>query len=98
MTSRCARVARAAATRGPRRRSCCRRARRTRREGSVMRFDDRVAFITGGGIGFGRAFARSLAAEGASIVIADIDVAAGDALADELTAAGTKALAVQCDV
>jgi 3-oxoacyl-[acyl-carrier protein] reductase len=63
-----------------------------------MRFDGKVAFITGGGIGFGRAFARALAAEGASIVIADVDAAAGDALAQELEAAGAHALAVVCDV
>jgi 3-oxoacyl-[acyl-carrier protein] reductase len=63
-----------------------------------MRFEGKVAFITGGGIGFGRAFAHALASEGASIVIADVDTAAGDTLAKELEAAGTPALAVDCDV
>jgi 3-oxoacyl-[acyl-carrier protein] reductase len=63
-----------------------------------MRFADKIAFITGGGIGFGRAFARALAAEGASIVVADIDTVAGEALAAELEAAGTPASSVRCDV
>jgi 3-oxoacyl-[acyl-carrier protein] reductase len=63
-----------------------------------MRYDGKVAFITGGGVGFGRAFARALAAEGASIVIADIDGAAGQTLAEALEAAGTPALSVVCDV
>ena len=63
-----------------------------------MRFDGKVAFITGGGIGFGRAFARALAAEGASIVIADVDEMAARALVDELETAGTPALAARCDV
>ena len=63
-----------------------------------MRFDGKVAFITGGGVGFGRAFARALAAEGATIVIADIDTAAGELLERELAADGRPALAVTCDV
>ena len=63
-----------------------------------MRFDGKVAFITGGAIGFGRAFARALAAEGAAIAIADIDAPAGELLAKELEAAGHRALAVACDV
>jgi NAD(P)-dependent dehydrogenase (short-subunit alcohol dehydrogenase family) len=63
-----------------------------------MRFEGKVAFITGGAIGFGRAFARALAAEGASIAIADIDAPAGELLAKELEAAGVRALALPCDV
>lgn len=63
-----------------------------------MRFDGKVAFITGGGIGFGRAFARALSAEGAAVVIADIDGPAGQALATELEADGKRAMSVVCDV
>lgn len=63
-----------------------------------MRFDGKVAFITGGAIGFGRAFARALTAEGAAAVIADIDASAGERTASELREAGFRALAVTCDV
>ena len=63
-----------------------------------MRFQDKVAFITGGAIGFGRDFARAFAAEGASIVIADIDRPAADILVDDLVSNGANALAVTCDV
>jgi len=63
-----------------------------------MRFQDKVVFITGGAIGFGRDFARAFAAEGASIVIADIDRPAADTLVSELTSQGTGAIAVTCDV
>lgn len=65
---------------------------------SVDRFRDRVAFITGGGAGFGRAFAEAFAGEGAAVVIADIDRAAAENVAAELTAAGYRALALGCDV
>jgi NAD(P)-dependent dehydrogenase (short-subunit alcohol dehydrogenase family) len=61
-------------------------------------FDGKVAFITGGAIGFGRAFGRALAAEGAAVVVADIDLPAADALVAELGAQGRRALAVECDV
>ncbi|MGE0384621.1 MAG: SDR family NAD(P)-dependent oxidoreductase [Gammaproteobacteria bacterium] len=63
-----------------------------------MRFQGKVAFITGGAIGFGRAFARALAAEGAAVVIADIDLPAAELLAAELASTGGGALAVACDV
>ena len=63
-----------------------------------MRFKDRVAFITGGAMGFGRAFGRALAAEGASVVIADIDPDAGAVEAEHLASEGHRALAVRCDV
>jgi NAD(P)-dependent dehydrogenase (short-subunit alcohol dehydrogenase family) len=50
----------------------------------VNRFDGRTAVITGGGSGIGLASARRLAAEGAQVVVADIDPDAGKAAADEV--------------
>lgn len=63
-----------------------------------MRFEGRTAFITGGGIGFGRAFARALVAEGAGVAIADIDTEMAERTAAELVSAGGHAVAVPCDV
>jgi NAD(P)-dependent dehydrogenase (short-subunit alcohol dehydrogenase family) len=63
-----------------------------------VRFEGKVALITGGAVGFGRSFARGLAAEGAAIVIADIDLAGGDATVAELRAGGHRAIATRCDV
>jgi meso-butanediol dehydrogenase/(S,S)-butanediol dehydrogenase/diacetyl reductase len=48
------------------------------------RFEDKVAVITGGASGIGAATARLLVAEGAAVVIADLDVAGGEALAQSL--------------
>ncbi|SFA88824.1 NAD(P)-dependent dehydrogenase, short-chain alcohol dehydrogenase family [Amycolatopsis marina] len=50
----------------------------------MQRFTGRVAVITGGGSGIGLASARRLAEEGAKVVIADVDTAAGKAAADEV--------------
>jgi NAD(P)-dependent dehydrogenase (short-subunit alcohol dehydrogenase family) len=50
----------------------------------TRRFDGRTAVITGGGSGIGLASARRLASEGARVVIADVDTAAGQAAADEV--------------
>jgi len=63
-----------------------------------MRLKDRVAVVTGGGIGIGQAFCRGLAAEGARIVIADINAAAAEATAKEIADAGGEVLAVVTDV
>lgn len=49
-----------------------------------MRFEDRTAVITGGSSGIGLATARRLAAEGARVVVADIDADRGEAVAGEL--------------
>jgi NAD(P)-dependent dehydrogenase (short-subunit alcohol dehydrogenase family) len=48
------------------------------------RLQDRVAIITGGGGGIGLATARRFAAEGAKVVVADVDGTAGKAAADEV--------------
>jgi NAD(P)-dependent dehydrogenase (short-subunit alcohol dehydrogenase family) len=50
----------------------------------VERLTDRVAVVTGGGSGIGRASAVRLAAEGAKVVIADIDETSGRAAAEQV--------------
>ncbi len=47
-----------------------------------MRFTDRVAVVTAGGSGMGRASALRLAAEGAAVIVADIDAAAAQETVD----------------
>jgi NAD(P)-dependent dehydrogenase (short-subunit alcohol dehydrogenase family) len=59
-----------------------------------MRLENQRAMITGAADGLGRAIARAFAMEGASVVIFDIDEAKAQALAEELTAAGRRAVAV----
>jgi 3-oxoacyl-[acyl-carrier protein] reductase len=62
------------------------------------RLDQRVAIVTGGGHGIGRAYALRLAQEGAKLVIAELDEAAAHAVAAELTAAGHEAIGLRTDV
>jgi len=63
-----------------------------------MRLAERVAIVTGGGHGIGRAYALGLAREGARVAIAEIDAAAAEAVAATITDQGGQALAVPTDV
>ncbi len=63
-----------------------------------MRLQDKVALITGAGSGIGRESALLFAREGASIVVADVNDQAGEAVIAELRAAGGQAVYVHADV
>jgi len=58
------------------------------------RLDDKVAIVTGGGQGIGQAIARKLAAEGATVVVTDVDEANATATANALPSA----VAIRADV
>jgi 3-oxoacyl-[acyl-carrier protein] reductase len=62
------------------------------------RFKNKVALITGAGQGIGEEYAKALAAEGAAVVIADIDASAAERVVSALQLAGHRALAAVCDV
>jgi len=67
-------------------------------EKTYQRLKDKVAIITGGAYGIGKTFARRMAAEGASVVIADIDIGNAEKTVHELEVEGFKAIAVKTDV
>ncbi len=64
----------------------------------MQRFLNKVAIVTGAGRGIGRACARAFAAEGACVVIADVDAEAGRGAVEEILASGGRAHFVVTDV
>jgi NAD(P)-dependent dehydrogenase (short-subunit alcohol dehydrogenase family) len=60
--------------------------------------EGKVVIVTGAAGGLGRAFAEGFAVEGASLVVADIDLAGATETAAMLQAAGARAIAVRVDV
>ena len=63
-----------------------------------MALQGKVALVTGAASGIGEETARKLAADGAAVVIADLNLANAQKVADSIVAAGGKAIAVSMDV
>lgn len=59
----------------------------------MAKLEDKVALVTGSGRGIGRELALKLAADGASVVVNDLDAAPADEVVAEITKAGGKAVA-----
>jgi 3-oxoacyl-(acyl-carrier-protein) reductase len=68
------------------------------REVSFLRLKDKVAIITGSARGLGKAMALKMAAEGAKVVVCDLNYDGCIAVKEEIESAGGVALAVRCDV
>lgn len=64
----------------------------------MARLENRIAVITGSGAGMGEGIARLFAAEGAQVVVSDIDRATGEAVAASITGAGGAAIFQLADV
>lgn len=62
------------------------------------RFEDKVAIVTGAAQGIGEAYAQALAAEGAAVVVADLNLDLATAVAGKIEADGGRAIAVRVDV
>jgi len=63
-----------------------------------MRLKGKISIVTGSGAGIGRAIATTFAAEGASVVVADVNLGSAEETANLITQAGGTAVAVAVDV
>ncbi len=66
--------------------------------GTEARFAGQTAIVTGAGRGMGRSIALGLAAEGANIVVAEVDESAAEGVVDEILKAAGRARAVKVDI
>ncbi len=63
-----------------------------------MSLENKVAMVTGGGSGIGRASAMTMATKGAKLLVTDLNLESAEAVAAEIVAAGGTAEAAVCDI
>ncbi|XP_072308010.1 uncharacterized protein [Eucyclogobius newberryi] len=63
-----------------------------------MHLDGKVAYVTGGGQGIGRAFAHALGEAGANVAVVDIDANKADTVVKELNLKGINSMAITADI
>jgi NAD(P)-dependent dehydrogenase (short-subunit alcohol dehydrogenase family) len=64
----------------------------------TMRLENKIAVVTGGGMGIGRSGALAFAAEGAAVAVADVNIQAANEVVEEIRSGGGQAVAVLADV
>jgi NAD(P)-dependent dehydrogenase (short-subunit alcohol dehydrogenase family) len=64
----------------------------------MARLSNKVAIVTGGGQGIGRGIALAFAAEGATVIVAEINPVSGRAVESEIVSRGDRARFFECDV
>ena len=67
-------------------------------EPAMFRLDGKVALVTGGGAGIGRAIAGMFASAGAAVVVADLHAETAESVADGIREKGGRAVAAACNV
>ena len=70
----------------------------TSQSDAPFRLTERMALVTGGGQGIGREIVRTLAAAGADVAIADLNLSTANEAAREVESMGRRAVAIQVDV